>query len=185
MSVLVRPVALADVGLLTTFTAVAVARVLKKYGVEAGIKWVNDLVAGGKKLCGILAEGGTYEGQPFAVVGIGINLKKTAYPAELADIAVSVEELTGVAPDREAMVTDILAALAEVDLAAPENAAVLMDEYRKRSVTVGRDVRVYPHSGEPYDGIALAINDDGSLLVQTENGNTHTVFSGEVSVRAR
>jgi BirA family biotin operon repressor/biotin-[acetyl-CoA-carboxylase] ligase len=185
MSVLVRPVVLADVGLLTTFTAVAVARVLEKYGVDAGIKWVNDLVAGGKKLCGILAEGGAYEGQPFAVLGIGINLKKTAYPAELADIAVSVEELTGVVPDREAMVADILAALAEVDLADPQNAAALMDEYRKRSVTVGRDVRVHPHSGEPYDGIALAKNDDGSLLVQTENGNAHTVFSGEVSVRAR
>ena len=185
MSVLLRPISLSDAGLLTTFTAVAVARVLRNHGVEAGIKWVNDLVVDGKKVCGILAEAGAYEEQPFAVIGIGINCKKTAFPAELSDVAVSIEELTGVAPDRDMLVNEILTALAEIDLARPRDAEALMGEYRRLSVTVGRDVRVYPHSGEPYDGFALAINDDGSLTVQTEDGEIYTVSSGEVSVKVR
>ena len=63
LSVLLRPVAFADAGHLTTLTAVAVARALEAVGVPTEIKWINDLLAGGKKLCGILVEGGTVDGE--------------------------------------------------------------------------------------------------------------------------
>ena len=185
MSVLLRPVRLSDAGLLTTFTAVAVARALSKNGIEVGIKWVNDLVAGGRKLCGILAESGVYEKQPFAIIGIGINLKKTAFPEELRGIAVSLEELSGTAPDRDTLVRAILEELEKANLQCPRDPAALMDEYRRRSVTVGNPVRVLPHNGEAYDAFAQAIADDGSLTVRTADGRTINVSSGEVSVKNR
>lgn len=184
MSVLLRPVALSDAGLLTTFTAVAVARALAKTGIEVGIKWVNDLIADGRKLCGILTEAGTYEKEPFAVIGIGMNLKKTAFPEELRDIAVSLEELTGTAPDRDPLVHAILAEMQVINLQHPHDPEALMNEYRRRSITLGRPVRVLPHHGEPFDGVAEAINQDGSLTVQTENGPTR-VSTGEVSIKIR
>ena len=184
MSILLRPVELSDAGLLTTFTAVAVARALSKTGVEVGIKWVNDLIADGRKLCGILTEAGTYEKEPFAVIGIGVNLKKTAFPEELRDIVVSLEELTDTAPDRDTLVNAILGEMEAVNLQHPRDPEALMNEYRRRSVTLGKPVRVLPHSGEPFDGMAQAINQDGSLTVRTENGTTR-VSSGEVSVKMR
>ena len=183
MSVLLRPVTLSDAGLITTFAAVAVARVLRAHGVDTGIKWVNDIVSGGKKVCGILVEGGVYDGQPFAVVGIGVNCKDTAFPSELADIATSVASLTGVAPEPATLADEILEALAEIDLANPRDPAALMDEYRSYSVTLGRAVRVYPHADEPYDGTAETINDDGTLAVRRTDGTLVTVSSGEVSIR--
>ena len=184
LSVLVRPVTLSDAGLLTTFTAVAVARALARHGIDVGIKWVNDLVLCDRKLCGILAESGVYEGETFAVIGIGVNLKKCAFPDDLSTIAISVEEALGTAPDRDVLADDILAALAEIDLRQPRNPAALMDEYRRRSVTVGRPIRVLPHADEAYEATAIGIADDGSLTVQTPDGRTRSVSSGEVSIRA-
>ena len=180
MSLLVSPIRPTDAGLLTTFTAVAVARALDDLGIQTGIKWVNDLIADGRKLCGILAEAGTRDGLPFAVIGIGVNLKKAAFPADLAPIAVSAEELIGKAPDRDALLNAILHQLSVVHLACPEDPAALMDEYRRRSLTLGRRIRVIPHGAPPYDAFAQAILDDGSLKVLTENG-TRIVSSGQVS----
>lgn len=183
MSVLLRPISLADVGLLTTFTAVAVARALSRLGVETGIKWVNDLMINGRKVCGILAEGGTYEGEPFAVIGIGVNLKKTAFPEELLPIAVSLEEAVGFVPERDGLAIAILEELEAVDWQKAQSRAELMAEYRRRSVTVGRQVRVLPHGGEAYEAFAESIADDGALMVRTADGCTLKISTGEVSIR--
>ena len=183
MSVLLRPVSLENVGLITTFTAVAVARALRKHGADALIKWVNDLMLDGKKVCGILVEGGVYNGQSFAVIGIGINVKSTAFPEELADIATSLEQIAGKAPTPMALAEDILAELEAVAPHAPLDPLALMDEYRRLSCTVGHPVRVRPFDGQEYDAVATAVEDDGSLTVLTADGQSHRVFSGEVSVR--
>lgn len=185
MSVLFRPVSLTDAGLLTTFTAVAVARVLSSHGVDVGIKWVNDIVADGKKVCGILAESGIHKGQPFAIVGIGVNCNETAFPEELSEIAVSLEQLTGRTWDSRALAEELLAALDEVCPQDPKDPQALMNEYRERSVTVGKQVRVHPHGGEPYDGYAVSITDEGGLVIRTPDDGEHTVTSGEVSVRVQ
>ena len=183
MSILIRPVSLDNVGLITTFTAVAVARALEKHGASPFVKWVNDLVLDGKKVCGILVEGGVYEGQPFAVVGIGVNVKKTAFPEELSPIAVSLEQVLGKAPSPQSLAEDILAELAAIDPRCPRDPKGLMEEYRRRSCTLGRPVRVQPFDGQAYDAVATAIEDDGALTVLTDDGRSLRVFSGEVSVR--
>ena len=186
MSLLLRPVRLTEAGRMTTLTAVAVARALEKVGVTAGIKWVNDLIAGGKKICGILAEAGSYEGEPFAVIGIGVNLAHTAFPEELAAIATSVEDQTGLVPDRNALAESILEEIAALDLAG-EGSASAMDEYRARCTLLGKPIRVFPFGGEPFDATALSVEDDGTLTVRPAAPDAPPIrlSSAEVSVREK
>ena len=186
MSLLLRPVRLTEAGRMTTLTAVAVARALERVGVTAGIKWVNDLIAGGKKICGILAEAGSYEGEAFAVIGIGVNLAHTAFPEELAAIATSVEDQTGLVPDRNALAESILEEIAALDLAG-EGSAPAMDEYRARCTLLGKPIRVFPFGGEPFDATALSVEDDGTLTVRPDAPDAPPVrlSSAEVSVREK
>ena len=185
MSVLLRPVALADAGRITTYAAVATARALEKQGVRVSIKWVNDLLAGGKKLCGILAEAGTVGEDAFAVIGIGINLADAAFPEELADVATSVEAQTGRIPDRNEVVDDILHELAALTRGGFSDPSV-MEEYRARCTLLGRAIRVLPLSGAPFDATAVAVEDDGTLTVRPDtphNAPLVNLSSAEVSVR--
>ncbi len=170
------------VGLLTSATAVAVARAIESLiPTTVHIKWVNDLLIHGKKVCGILTEAsltpdGAYD---FAVIGIGINVSTLQFPAELDLIASSLLKECGVCPNRAALCAAVLRELEPV-LADLENRAFL-EESRTRSAVLGNDITVI--CGEKqYAAHALDIDDDGGLVVQTENG-THTVRSGEVSVR--
>ena len=186
MSFLVRPVCLEHAGLITTLTAVSVARALESMGVSVQIKWINDLVSGGKKLCGILAEAGMVEGDPFAVIGIGINLRNTAFPLELSEIATSVEAQTGIIPHREQLVHEILKEFSHLYETMQINSSFVMDEYRARCMTIGQTVRVTPLSGTPYDAVALSVEDDGTLLVRPlcpENASPIRLSSAEVSAR--
>ena len=173
MSLLLRPKT-ADVGRITTLAAVVTADAIERVcGLKVGIKWVNDLLFDGKKLCGILAEGSVGE---FVVLGIGINVKKSAFPPELSDIATSLEDILGRAPDRNRLVGEILCGFAAAD---PESAAH-MDEYRRRSLTLGQTVTVLS-TGETVR--VLAIEDDGALLVEAADKKTRRIASGEISVR--
>lgn len=186
MSVLLRPVSFGDAGHLTTLTAVAVARALETFGVSTEIKWVNDLLAGGKKLCGILVEGGTAEGEPFAVLGIGVNLKQTAFPEELADIATSAEAQTGKIPHRDQLIKEILNEIQKIHVEKRESVPTLMDEYRARCGLLGKRIRVCPLNGEPFEAVALAVEEDGALSVRPltpPDAPTVTLSSAEVSVR--
>ena len=186
MSVLLRPVRLTEAGRMTTLTAVAVARALEKVGVSVDIKWVNDLMAGGKKIGGILAEAGSFEGEPFAVIGIGVNLAHTAFPEELAAIATSAEDQTGRTPDRNTLAESILHELAALDLPGEGNAAA-MNEYRARCTLLGKPIRVFPFGGDPFDATALAVEDDGSLTVCPDFPDSIPIrlSSAEVSVREK
>lgn len=170
-SILLRPPVL-DPGRLTTLAAVVTAETISDLcGVHVGIKWVNDLYYGGKKLCGILAEGA---GRDFAVVGIGINLGGSAFPPELAEIATSLEDITGKKPDRDALA----AALIRGFDCAPREGFSHMDEYRRRSILLGREVLL--PSGEAV--LVSEIEDDGGLIVE-KDGRRLRIKTGEVSVR--
>lgn len=183
MSVLARPVILSQAGRMTHLVAVAVRRALLPLGVDADIKWVNDLLVGGRKLCGILVESGMASGETFAVIGIGINLAHAAFPEELAPIVTSVEDVTGSVPERAALVEAILAELRPLMGPADEAVEAAMDEYRRRCITVGKPVIVLPHGAEGYPAVALGVNPDGSLRVVLPDGTRRDIATGEVSVR--
>ncbi len=166
---------------ITPLAAVAVCRALADCGVKGiWIKWVNDLLLGGKKICGILTEpqwtGNTCIG---AVIGIGINLTTTDFPLELAEIATSVKAETGLCLPCEAVMGRVLYHLRALLLAS--NDADSMREYRDRSVLIGKQISVHTASGTK-DAAVTGIDDAGGLCVRYRNGETAVLRSGEVSL---
>ena len=172
-----------DSALLTTFAAVCVAETLEELtGVSAAIKWVNDVYMNGKKICGILTEGAlNYENGTFdyAVIGIGINLGKTAFPEELASIASDVETETGVSLSRDTVLQALLTKFERMEEVLLTGA--FMEAYRKKCFVLGREVTVL-RGTERFATKVLDVNFRGELVVETE-GNVNTLSSGEVSVR--
>jgi len=180
LSVLLRPAAeeAACVSLLPLVAGLAVAEAASRWGVAAQLKWPNDVLAGGRKLAGILAEG-TSSGSTLdhVVLGIGVNL--TAAPAELQSVATSVRELCGAAPSPPAAGAAVLGALRrlwkELMGGSP---AVIVTRWRTRSVDWwGREVEVASGAGRVV-GRAVGLDADGALLLATGSG-TMRVLSGE------
>ncbi|NLB39486.1 MAG: biotin--[acetyl-CoA-carboxylase] ligase [Clostridiales bacterium] len=169
----------ADAGMLTTLAAVSVRRVVQHVlGIDLDIKWVNDLLLSGRKVCGILAEGVMEGGlRRAAVVGIGINVHGAGFPEELTAKAGTL--LTAPPPDgtRERLaggiVTELLNGLPQI----PAH----MDEYRAHCITLGKTVQ-YKLGNITAEGQAVGITDTGALLVATPTG-TVTLDTGEAWVR--
>ena len=168
--------------LITLAAALAVRdALLEACGLGADIKWPNDLLAGGRKLCGILAE--TAEGARAVVLGVGVNLRRDSFPPELNDTATSVEEQTGRAPDAETLLAALTRALAAryETLHTPNGAEeTLRDWQRNSSYGHGRRVRV-ALAAETFEGTTRGLDPDGALHVETDTGETKTVRAGDVT----
>ena len=178
LSTLLRPAADADPGLITCCAAVAAARAIESLcDAIIAIKWVNDLYINGRKVAGILAEGVfAPDGTLTAVVlGIGINVGEMKFPDDLTSIATSLGN-EGFALTRE----DVAAAFLN-EWERTESDPAWMAEYRRRNLVMGREVTVL-QGNTTYPATAIAITDEGHLVVRTARGETE-LSSGEVSVR--
>lgn len=186
LSVLLRPNAAAPELLhLTAMAAVAVRRAIRDCcGVEAGIKWTNDLVFDGRKLCGILTELVQKDGGLCAIIGIGVNCntEPAQLPPEVRKLAVSLREITGAVVDPNALARCLVRRLAELDAALLTDRKAWMAEYAAACVTVGKPVQVVSGT-ERRAAFAEGVDENGALLVRFENGETAAVSTGEVSVR--
>ena len=155
-------------------------------GYRPGIKWINDLVAEGKKLGGILTELSVdpQGAVRYAIVGIGINRSQTRedFPAHIRDIAISLETVTGQAVEAAALAAAMIRALKELDPSLLSGRKSLLAAYEKDCVTLGKEV-VLLRGNEKRRGTAVGIDPDGALLVTFRDGTTQAVNSGEVSVR--
>lgn len=181
------------VQLLTLAASIAVVDALKSVcGVEARIKWPNDIILGGKKVCGILTEMNCETDIiNHAVIGIGINYSQNAgdFPGELSDKAISLltffhnMEYGKELPDRLEL---IRALLVELDscytLMSGEYTETIIDMWKQRSLTIGREVSVAGRDGK-FTGKALDITGDGRLVVACGDGIVREILSGEISVR--
>ncbi len=183
MSMILRPAIPAERALLiTTCAAVAVARAIERVcDVKAGIKWVNDIFVDGKKVCGILAEAGLNPNSDipdYVVLGIGINVKKQAVPEELKEIVGCLED-TG----QTVLNEDLIAAVWEEfeELYRNLSTAVFMEEYKERSILLGREVTVLATEGD-YRAVVTNIDKEGHLVTRRE-GREEILSNGEVSVR--
>lgn len=181
-SVVLRP-APQTAMLLTMAAGLAVADGIRAAsGLIARIKWPNDIYTEGRKLAGILAEAGSSgAGIQHVVLGIGVNVGPSRYPAQLAGRASSLEAELGRPIDRGLVLVECLAALAAVygDLQRGESAAVL-DAWRERAAaTFGRPVE-WDAGGALLRGIAENVDDSGALLVRTPHG-IQRIISGQVS----
>lgn len=167
--------------LLTIAAAVAVCRVVEKVsGEETGIKWVNDVFCGGKKICGILSEAvcgietGIIES---IVVGIGMNVnaRPDDFPEEIRAIAGSVNS-------KHAGRCEIIARIAceLLDIHESLSPTELINEYKSRLFIIGKEIE-YTKNGQKYRAVAEDVNTAGNLIVRGEHG-TDTLVSGEISL---
>lgn len=168
---------------LTCMAAEAARRaVLEAAGIEAQLKWINDLVVGTRKLCGILTELVSTDQGLAVVCGIGINCKQASedFPPDIADIAVSIRQLGGRA-DRSALAAALIRQLASAyqNLLTPEQ---WMADYRRHCLTPGKDVQLI-RGNEVRLAHAEDITEQGGLLVTLQDGTREVISSGEVSVR--
>lgn len=166
----------------TPAAAVAVCRALEQLAppLDCRIKWVNDVYAAGKKICGILCEGVSGPaGEPMAVVGIGINLLHRDFPQDIP-LAGTVEDAVGIRLGRDAVAVELTRALLPL-LHRPVEPSV-MEEYRRRSLLIGREVTVFCGT-ESYPARVLGVGDGGELLLRRPDGVQTALMSGEVSVR--
>ncbi len=168
-----------DAGGAVFISAAALAETLREItGAPVMVKWPNDLVLNGKKICGMLAECG-FEGDKCAwiALGTGLNLKKDALPAELI-YASSIEAETGMQLSADDILPRYLAAFDSICAAwQTEGLGAVIARIRPLSATIGSDVRV---DGEYAK--ALDMDSDGALVCRFADG-VRRVLAGDVSVR--
>ena len=172
--------------MITLVTAYSVAKVIREMtGLDAKIKWPNDIVVGKKKVCGILTEMSMERDYiHHVVVGIGINVNEETFPVELEEMATSLKNEKGSLVSRANLLSAILLQFEEdyLKFLAMEDLRPFLDEYNKILVNKGALVKVLDPKGE-FSGIAGGIGADGRLIVFKENGQIEQVYAGEVSVR--
>ena len=183
MSILIKPSFEEERAVIvTTAVSVAVCRAIEKdSGKRPLIKWVNDLYLNGKKICGILTEAirdarsGKIE---YIVIGIGVNCAETEFPDDIKNIAGSIcekeEELS-----RNELAAEIIK---EINLMGNlANSRDFIDEYKRRSLVIGKDIRIIGKSEEL--ATVLDIDENGGLVVRLWDGETKILSSGEISIR--
>lgn len=184
LSVLLRPKMKAeDAPHIILVSAVAMARAVRDAaGLNARVKWPNDLVYQGRKLCGTMLKVSVNDdGIQWVIVGTGLNVHEGAYPPELRDRAAAIAEFTA-PPRRSELLVRYLSELeAGLDTLEREGFRGIEGDYRALSCTLGREVRVI--GSEAFTGIAEDLDDTGALLVRTADGKRHRVLAGDVSVR--
>lgn len=168
--------------LITSSAGLAVAETLEKVcGVKGTIKWPNDILLSGKKVCGILTKLITVNGKiKFALIGIGVNVtnKKEDFPEEIKDIATSLSVETGKAFDKKALTLKIVDSLNEIFLNKKYTEEEILTLLRKRSEMLGKKVFVRSENREFF---AVDLSSDGGLVVR-DGDETKVIHSGEVEL---
>ena len=171
--------------MVTLVTALAVCSALGKNGVEhLFIKWPNDIVASGKKLCGILTKMSTdAESIQYIIVGLGINVNQKNFHPEIAKIATSLYIETKEEKSQVNIIADFLSAFETYyeQFRITKDLSLLKEEYNQKLVHRNSMVRII-EEGREKNVKALEINEKGELLVE-EQGQIRTIIAGEISVR--
>ncbi|MBR6403700.1 MAG: biotin--[Eubacterium sp.] len=182
---------------ITILAALAVTKALTEYGsrhdlsISPMIKWPNDIVVNGKKICGILTElvsipnPGSYDN--YVICGIGINVNTESFPEDIADKATSLYLETGKMWIREEIIRDTIVFLSEYisEYEKQNSLEFIREEYNSYLISLNQEVRLIDNSSDFSDKIytSKGIDATGALLVTDPDGNTSAVRSGEVSVR--
>jgi BirA family biotin operon repressor/biotin-[acetyl-CoA-carboxylase] ligase len=183
LSVILFP-RLADLPSLIMLASLAVVHSLRTItGIEAQIKWPNDVLIHGRKVCGILIETDVRkERVEYAVIGIGVNVDLTPndFP-EIEATTTSLSRETGKQISHLSLVRGLLIALDRLYLSLKAGDS-LYEEWRDNLVTLGRHVRV--RSGDSIsEGIAESVDRDGSLLLRSPDGKLTRIDAGDVTLR--
>ena len=177
MSVILAPERIPfDPGFLTSAVAAATCRAIEEQGFSVGIKWVNDIYMEGKKICGILSEAVSMGAKTLAyVVGIGINVGKADFPDDIKDIAAFLP-----LEEKENLFFSVLNHIEQVLL---ENKASILSYLKDKSIVIGKEIRFF--GVKDGEGVALGLDENGGLIVQTEKNEKVVLTGGEISVRTK
>jgi len=162
--------------------AVAVAELCDAVGVgNAGIKWPNDVLVNGKKVCGVLPEAVWEEGKLQGVVlGMGVNIR-VPFDDELSQIAANIETEAGRRVNRSELVGILLE---RVDYwLARLNTDEFLSTWENRLITLGQAVTATAQDGQQIEGMAESVDRDGALLIRMEDAQLERVVAGEVTLR--
>ncbi|MCI8342269.1 MAG: biotin--[acetyl-CoA-carboxylase] ligase [Firmicutes bacterium] len=185
MSVILRPEILPQyVSSITLAAGISVCDAVNKMAnVNAKIKWPNDIVINGRKICGILTEmSGEISRVDFVVVGMGVNVNTESFEGELGNVATSLMIETGHKFSRSDMAVKMLEELEKNYAIFVENGFLgLKNEYEKRCATLNKKVDV--SGSKNFTGIAVGVTDEGALLVENDEGRVLEVMAGDVSIR--
>lgn len=172
--------------MVTLLMALAVAEgICVTCGVEAKIKWPNDVVVNGKKVCGILTEMSAERGSiHYVVIGVGVNVGLQEFPPEIKNFATSLQAECGREVPKAVLIANIMRSFEKYYENFRRNTDLggIREKYNSLLVNRDREVRVLDPKGE-YQGIALGIDEKGELLVERQDGSVAKVYAGEVSVR--
>jgi len=153
--------------------------------VDAEIKWPNDIVIHGKKVCGMLAEMSVEKDFiHYVVMGVGINVGQQEFAPEIADIATCLQQECGHRVPRAELVAEVMKEFETCyeNFRREGSLAGIQERYNSLLVNLDREVRVLAPDGE-FRGVSRGINEVGELLVELEDGTVTKVYAGEVSVR--
>ena len=172
----------------TAYAAVAVCEAIEEVcGIKAEIKWPNDILWEGKKLCGILTEM-ALEGESgsiqYLICGMGLNIGQAPedFPEDIRELAVSLKMILGHAPRRDKMAAALILALDRAYAAFLSQDSAYLSYFRSRCTTLGQ--AVYILSGDTKTpALALDLPEDFGLTVRYEDGRQDTVYAGEISLR--
>ena len=186
MSILLKPeINPSNASMITLVAALAVSRAITQMiGKPVGIKWPNDIVMNGKKICGILTEmSAHFNDINHIVVGIGINVNVESFPVEIAHMATSLQMETGMRINRAELISAVCKQFEEVYeiYLQTQDLRNLVKEYNANLVNMHQRVKVLDPK-EPFEGRAMGITSRGELIVDTVESRK-LISSGEVSVR--
>lgn len=200
LSLILRPeIAPRFAGIFSLLGAVAVVKAVRRVsGVEAFIKWPNDVLAGWRKpsssasvadlakLAGVLVESNISNFRiNHLVLGIGLNLNipVSDMPAEIRETATSLLEVCGRATDRAEMAAALIDEIdSMIERLESAGTSAILDEWRRHSITLGREIRLSGQAGS-FSAHALDVDDTGCLILRLSDGTVRTVTSGEVTLR--
>ena len=174
--------------LITLATGVAVAKTLERIGVkEPEIKWPNDIMINGKKVCGILTEAVTkFNEIENVIVGVGIdtNMDVEDFPEELQDGTTTLRQEFGENKNANEIIRVFFEEFEKIsNIFVDEKYETILKEWRKRSYTIGKIVEVRKPFNEYYDGYVVGIGKEGALIVEKIDGTLEKVISGECIIK--
>ncbi len=183
LSVILRPESKpADCANITLMTGVAVAQTLANYNLAARIKWPNDMLVNGKKICGILTEGRTLNSKmDYVIVGIGINanFEIDELPGEIKTNATTMKHETGRETHLEGLLKNLLSEMDKWNgIQKSDESNKIIRTWRELSDTLGKKVKCETHQ-KSIEGLAMDIDENGALLVKTINGDIQKIVAGD------
>jgi BirA family biotin operon repressor/biotin-[acetyl-CoA-carboxylase] ligase len=174
--------------LITLMGAVAVASAIRSYpGLDAGIKWPNDVLLSGKKVAGLLTEMSAEQDRVrYVVLGIGVNVNMglRELPADVRPLATTLSIASGRTVDRTELLRQLLGQLDRWYAVFVKDEAGVLVAWKSLNITLGQRVAV-SSGGATMEGLAEDVDHEGRLLVKLADGTVHRVAAGDVTILKR